>query len=234
MSPDLLVATRYQPIACLTEAAADPRSPASVLELREQCAPQRLCRILKRLSNDPEAVSELARSSYRHPNGFIKLILAKHSNGSRVRMHVWDSASEASDIHDHFWDFSSMVVTGQLRSERFRRSARGVIFEELDLLWRPQDAFALRQSGKQPLACISETVASAGQTHALDASDLHRVSVWRHGLTATVVLQGRDIRPDNHVFRTPGNVPLRAFRPRRLMSDEVRKVLNGVIRSIRA
>ncbi|MFD8395996.1 hypothetical protein ACFV2N_44100 [Streptomyces sp. NPDC059680] len=50
-----------------------------------------------------------------HPNGFVKLPLARTGDGStRLFLHVWRAESMDADVHDHRWAFSSVVLRGEL------------------------------------------------------------------------------------------------------------------------
>lgn len=50
-----------------------------------------------------------------HPNGFVKLPLARADDGRfRLFLHVWREESSDADIHDHRWPFSSVVLRGEL------------------------------------------------------------------------------------------------------------------------
>lgn len=50
-----------------------------------------------------------------HPNGFIKLPLARTAGGAaRLFLHVWQTGSADADVHDHRWAFASAVLRGEL------------------------------------------------------------------------------------------------------------------------
>jgi hypothetical protein len=50
-----------------------------------------------------------------HPNGFIKLPLARTDDGRfRLFLHVWREESSDANIHDHRWSFTSFVLRGEL------------------------------------------------------------------------------------------------------------------------
>ncbi|MFI8927426.1 hypothetical protein ACIG3E_07085 [Streptomyces sp. NPDC053474] len=50
-----------------------------------------------------------------HPNGFIKLPLARTAGGAaRLFLHVWQTDSADADAHDHRWAFASAVLRGEL------------------------------------------------------------------------------------------------------------------------
>lgn len=50
-----------------------------------------------------------------HPNGFVKLPLARTDDGAtRLFLHVWRADSLDADVHDHRWAFASVVLRGEL------------------------------------------------------------------------------------------------------------------------
>lgn len=50
-----------------------------------------------------------------HPNGFVKLPLARVArDGRRLFLHIWVAGEEDAEIHDHRWDFASTVLRGTL------------------------------------------------------------------------------------------------------------------------
>ncbi|MEU9609800.1 hypothetical protein [Streptomyces sp. NPDC048057] len=50
-----------------------------------------------------------------HPNGFVKLPLARVAHdGRRLFLHIWVAGEEDAEIHDHRWDFASTVLRGTL------------------------------------------------------------------------------------------------------------------------
>lgn len=54
-----------------------------------------------------------------HPNGFVKLPLALLVRDNlRLFLHVWLDETSETDIHDHRWDFSSVVLSGTLSNTR--------------------------------------------------------------------------------------------------------------------
>ena len=64
--------------------------------------------------DDPSSIEAIARQSYRHQNGFVKIPL-KTENGEKFRLHVYRVGAKADkNIHNHRWDFESKVLCGSL------------------------------------------------------------------------------------------------------------------------
>lgn len=68
-----------------------------------------------------EVVSGNDVTTSGHANGFWKITLRRFSDGSRLRLHVWTRALPGN-IHNHRWDFSSVVLRGSLTETFFLNS----------------------------------------------------------------------------------------------------------------
>lgn len=119
-----------------------------------------------------------------HPNGFLKLTLAEGDDGRRIRLHIWppnDRFATRQDIHDHYWDFSSVVIAGALSIEHYLEcgSKEGIEFESAVLadFWGkgPGDRrYYFRPAQNLRLICGKRETARAGDTHWLKCGDFHR------------------------------------------------------------
>ncbi|MDL2192821.1 hypothetical protein QQF40_15685 [Cobetia sp. LC6] len=59
------------------------------------------------------AIEEIAKRSYVHANGFVKLLLVDKRPLYSVRLHIWPSTViKETDIHDHPWDFDGFILNG--------------------------------------------------------------------------------------------------------------------------
>jgi hypothetical protein len=95
-----------------------------------------------------------AGTSYRHPNGFVKIPLAQHSStGMRLTLHVWDDNYVDGDIHNHRWPFSSRILLGSLTNILYRHKADNT-FGELH----------------RPLAVYEYVPAANGKSYSLTAT----------------------------------------------------------------
>lgn len=65
------------------------------------------------LSNKTDLL-EIANQSYEHANGFIKIVLFDERPKAMIRIHLWPEGKDInSDIHNHPWDFSGVVISGE-------------------------------------------------------------------------------------------------------------------------
>lgn len=65
-------------------------------------------------------LTRIQSKSYKHPNGFVKIILAYNSDGSCYRLHYWLNELVADqNYHDHGWQFCSKIINGSLKNIRY-------------------------------------------------------------------------------------------------------------------
>ena len=79
----------------------------------ERHAPARLVRAVL---DDDELLRRAAYASYRHANGFDKLVLASSPEGHSIKLDVWWAhlSRGLEDIHNHRCSFSSHLLIGEL------------------------------------------------------------------------------------------------------------------------
>jgi hypothetical protein len=81
-----------------------------------------LAALAERICRSRSLQDEIAGRSYWHPNGFIKLVLDEREGWGQVRLHVWPEPSDDDDVHDHAWQYQSVVVGGRLREVVYREA----------------------------------------------------------------------------------------------------------------
>lgn len=205
--------------AALVREGNDP-GEASDLLLRDLARPRHLSAFLREVMRDSVRAEQLAQSSHRHALGFDKFVLAVFGELGQLRMHVWwpDQERLPEHIHNHRFQFSSVVVSGRLRTRYYRTAERGVRHLHLrecsqlgDTEWRFQHRGVLT---------VAETLTAdlaAGSCYSMPADLWHRVEA---GATATVtlMLQRRSVRNWSSVLigsteQVPTRLPRRPFTP---------------------
>jgi hypothetical protein len=137
--------------------------------------------LLRDETNAQTNAEEMAHGSYRHPNGFEKILLAELPKGIKLLIHVWTTetlanASAAEHIHNHRWPFATLILAGSYRFETYQ------VDEEAgaDFLYRyaspgASDTFTLSLSGR---AKLTDQISFDLLTDAICTSDsatVHRV-----------------------------------------------------------
>ena len=75
--------------------------------------------------NQPERLVEIARDSYVHKNGFVKLILGQ-KDGRKKRLHYYPVGAKADEnVHNHRWDLNSTILVGSLPSHFYKVGYEG-------------------------------------------------------------------------------------------------------------
>lgn len=175
--------------------------PLSTLNLRN---------LLSVALKSPQLLKQIAARSYWHPNGFLKLILARSSTGSTLRIHIWRQQKQQSppagldtDIHSHRWPFVSFVIAGALDIHEFTETDKAGD-EYSKYICAPNEAgqYKLKQLGLARLSrCKNQTV-GVGKYYSIDTNILHQV-FNRSDETITIVIQGLPARDESLVFRKP-------------------------------
>jgi hypothetical protein len=153
---------------------------------------------LKRALADAQFLEAIAFRSYTHPNGFSKLILTPsvYPEGE-LRLHVWDNESWAgvdSKIHNHAWDFASMVLCGALENVVYD-IAEGDSFwlQRVDVLeginnWSAS-RYNINEAGQIGAAVSLRNNMPQGTLYAQRADVFHQV-IPREAFCVSAVLQG--------------------------------------------
>lgn len=146
------------------------------------------------LLTDDAFASQVAARSYRHGNGFLKVVLL--DQGFKLRLHLWlPGVSCEENIHDHRWSIASTILTGELHSEIWTDAANN---EQFDLLadefryqaatdGQPAGAVPLRST---PLRLTERSCRKAGSHYSLPPATLHRICSHGRQLVATLMCSG--------------------------------------------
>ncbi|WP_369244479.1 hypothetical protein [Streptomyces sp. R41] len=133
---------------------------------------------------------------YRHPNGFYKMkLLSPGADSWALRVHIWDGPVAQSDVHDHRWDFSSYILSGQLLETQFaldRDAGTTPVFELAK--GASSGEYRYMPDGVGRLSETSRTRRTPGESYTLDHRVLHRADPAGGYPVITAVLQGRDVR----------------------------------------
>tara|TARA_Y100001960_G_scaffold334195_1_gene447108 strand:+ start:10340 stop:11314 length:975 start_codon:yes stop_codon:yes gene_type:complete len=88
--------------------------------------------VLKEILNDDYLLEKIANRSYTHALGFDKIVLIDLQkdldikNKVQLRFHIWDNKNEALSVleamHEHSFNFISLVLTGKLENQCFDMS----------------------------------------------------------------------------------------------------------------
>ncbi|WPP46943.1 hypothetical protein [Pseudomonas sp. AN-1] len=146
------------------------------------------------LLTDDVFAAQVAARSYRHGNGFLKVVLL--DRGFKLRLHLWlPGASCEENIHDHRWSIASTILAGSLHSEIWADAANDEQFDlqageyryQAAVDGQPARAIPLHSA---PLRLVERNSRSAGSHYALPPATLHRICSHGRQLVATLMCSG--------------------------------------------
>lgn len=155
-----------------------------------------------------------------HTNGFVKIVIARFSDESVLRAHLWN-VNAGANVHNHRWDFESRVFAGSIGEITYSyasSSSRAKLYSDYSA-----DDDRIRPNKK--LQRLSETEHSthfAGDRYSREASQIHKTEALQNG-TVTLVATGRPIRKCSTVWSELPRLPL--IRKHRQIVISVREFL---------
>ncbi|MGI5207208.1 hypothetical protein ACQEU6_37230 [Spirillospora sp. CA-108201] len=197
--------TRHELAARLGERLRPPGAhPGTALHaaLAPFATPEAVRDLLRGTLRDEQWLDAVRAASYRHDNGFDKIVLMTGA-GYQFRLHVWREGpreTEAENIHNHRWDFSSVILLGGYRFQEFTPDPGGGAFHAYGYVSeRGSASYSLESLGRRGLTRSFDAHLRAGTSYTLTSDVLHRVSNPPGRLTMSLVLQGPH-QPDSAVL----------------------------------
>lgn len=150
-----------------------------------------------------------ATRSYTHYNGFDKIVIVPKNNKNlfELRLHVWwesRSTRYAENIHDHKWDFSSVILKGGYDYEIFELGKAGEKGEKMaEFLFTTREGkqeYSTPFQGQKLLVCTTRGSIQQGDSYFLRHDVLHRISSERSQTTMTLVVQGPEVKRSARIF----------------------------------
>ncbi|MBW4704333.1 hypothetical protein [Micromonospora sp. RL09-050-HVF-A] len=216
-------AVERQIMAALAGSAGQP-SGSAISILRGLGRPERLSALLTELLDDDSRADAVAARSHPHALGFDKFILATFGEFGQLRMHVWwpGRPRMREHVHDHRFDFSSVVVAGRLDCRYYHPARSGAVLTRYRESSR--DGESAWRFDLVDVVSVRETLAvqlTPGSSYSMPYDLLHRVEA-ASTTTVTLMLQGRLSRDWSSVLvDTTETVPARVGR-RTFDTEEMR------------
>jgi hypothetical protein len=191
---------------------------------------------LAEVERDRSLRLSVSGESYRHPNGFIHVVLGCPPSRQLVA-HVWPSdPGSPGDVHDHRWNLASRVLFGKVQVERFACVSADASDAKpfqgyMHTLLGDNRTFSLRKIPTAWLRIERSEILGIGDLHRSPLTELHRVTnAGSDGEWAvTLMLRGVSQRTRSHIYSTgaPKDIGFGAPLPR-LTGDETVAVLRGL------
>lgn len=171
----------------------------------------------------------------QHPNdfdwsvqglGMMRLYLDKPS----IRLHIWDSSLKiagVSALHNHPWDFHSVVIAGVMRNRRYDKLLRSCTgyeeFNEVQIKCG-ENACTRGETTKVWLCESPEEKYHAGSDYYQKFSEIHLSSPEDGTVTLVSRVVPKDNSPDYALVFWRGNGPWVDAKPREAEYEEVKDV----------
>lgn len=127
-----------------------------------------------------------------HPLGFMVCNLI--SDGPRkLRLHVWPEGPQATDdaacsIHDHLFNFESLVLAGKLVNIEYQRSSNGREFARYNAKYIGDVSVLERTSESMRVLESSRTTIGTGSFYSIEAGVLHETLRVDNSFVATLLV----------------------------------------------
>ena len=205
--------------------AHDLTSLAGLLE--QNCRLSQVKALLQAILNTPAQLATIARRSYWHGNGFLKIVLL--DQGYKLRLHIWfNGVACEENIHSHRWGFASHVLQGALRSEIWQD---GTDNQEQPTIMADECRYTAKQGDtpaqkaflhRTPLVKSQDVVQHAGNTYVMYPHELHKINHPGDNLVATMICTAPTDSMTNRLFPSSDNPTLS---PAQLTPDELREAI---------
>jgi hypothetical protein len=143
------------------------------------------------IRNDQSIITQCASTSQRHPLGHDKIMLLNTDPTFRLRLHAWwpDRTPGVEHVHQHRFDFASVVLRGGYEMQVFQVADSGTQMIEYHQYTSPEEKeWRLDAAGPACLQLTATTIMSEGTSYGLTSDDLHRVIVPDDKLCLTLFL----------------------------------------------
>lgn len=231
-----LPASLLQPLLASVRATGDDFDVggASLRHVSEQLtrAEKNLPHFLREAMESVERAAQPRGGSVLHENGFRKVSLFKDPVTSmQVRLNFWPAGTEDGSIHDHRWNFLSLVVCGTLEHSVYEATPSTAAGAASMVELSDADASLRKSVGASAGVEVRElhrVVMPRGTLYSLDAGSFHMIRCRQDAVTLMVT--GRPLRAFTRVIRTS---PAAASR-RALADDECLGALRTLATSPRS
>lgn len=137
-------------------------------------------------------------------SGHLRIIIRHPSSERHARIHFWPfGESYATDIHNHRWDFASLILYGELTEETFSINPAddGLYHKYIHTPNPSSKGYSLNYIGVCDINILLKKTIHQGELNLMQHETFHRVySSSNHG-TATLMIEQPAIRSETIVIR---------------------------------
>lgn len=180
------------------------KAAAVAEELRRLIQPENLSALFDEFVDSTRLAVHHHPDSYAHDNGFDKILLFQDvATKMKMRLHLWyplvisNTARPRQNVHNHRWDFSSVVLIGYADHLSYRFADEGEDGEEF-FRYRyyargSKEHYEVEERGKAKLICTGTERFTAGDLYSVESEQLHRVDIPDRLLVATLVITHENV-----------------------------------------
>lgn len=183
----------------LAAAAPDTVQGTSVLldELRFCARHDQIAKVITSICESDRLLAECSSNSVSHPLGFDKLTLIA-TPSYQLKLHIWWPNTRnrtREDIHDHRFNFASVILAGSLKTETFLLDESGIpMFKFTEHKDARNGSYLFDDAGMTGVRHREINILGTGSAYFMNFEVLHRVSVNEHELVATLFLKLPPVR----------------------------------------
>ena len=193
-----------------------------------------LIKLIDILTLDSE-IGNICDRSYQHDNGFKKIVLLE-GESFKLRLHVWEPAykvrSEDNDLHDHRWDFASLMMKGSFVSVLYQESENG-IEERYPYTYLPVaggDSYGLEKvsDSKVKLYESCRILIKQGMGYFMPCQTVHKVEYESEEKTVTMVITDKPINNNCRMYSVDERSQVEEVIINRLDARDIRNNLESL------
>jgi hypothetical protein len=187
---------------------SDPDSCYAIQKIVNEVGLQRrLISFLASVTKETDEITRIANRSYRHANGFdVFTLISSERPQFDMRLHIWwvdDSSENAEHVHDHSWNFVSLLLSGAYQFEVFEPSSLGIKMHKYLCRFPTEGSgYRIDYQGTARVKCIFQALMHAPSSYFLPYATLHRIRNSGARLTSTVLLHGPFVRGSSSIYST--------------------------------
>jgi hypothetical protein len=193
--------------------------------------------LLNQIRCDSILMKSVADRSYTHFNYFDKIVLIDSpENGYRLTLHIWwppftEGELNEDRIHNHRFDFWSVIITGKLKSQFYCEASNGKkYYKSVYIPIEKQPRSSMQYIGETELVKTNYSELNPGDSYFLTYTSIHKVVLPKDQVTSTLVLRGPRVRSRADVFNSFMPCTKSWINPPRIRATELEQKLASLCR----
>ena len=173
-------------------------------DMQDIIRPENLVAMLDEFIEETHRSVHEHTDSYRHDNGYDKIVLFQDKETfMKMRLHIWypslipNVSRPRQNVHNHRWDFSSVVLLGYVDHITYRfaePTEEGEEFFHYRYYARgSKEHYDLEERAKSKLVCIGTERFEKSMLYSVTNSTLHRVDVPDDRDVATLIITHENV-----------------------------------------